>query len=151
MKLKLTIVFLLLFTTSFSQDKNVWLTDYDQALVVSKKKQIPILINFSGSDWCQPCMLLSKTIFETSRFHSFSRDSLVLLNLDFPRRKKNMPSNVEMAKREHLATKYNKKWTFPAVILINYKGDILAETGYKRVSADRYIRHLKKIIKHFSM
>ena len=149
MRLIISTVSLLLFLSSYSQESNIWITDYEQAIDLSKKKNVPILISFSGSDWCRPCMLLSKTIFETNRFHSFAKDSLVLLNIDFPRRKKNTPSKDEMIKRETLAEKYNKNGSFPLVIIINQEGSVLGETGYKKITVNEYINHIKTLMKDF--
>ena len=149
MRLNLFILFLFLIHLTSAQESNMWITDYEEAIDLSKKKGIPVLINFSGSDWCRPCMLLSKTIFETTRFHSFAKDSLILLNIDFPRRKKNTPQKEEMIKREKLAEKYNKKGSFPLVIIINHNGDVLAETGYKKITVNEYIRHIKILVQDF--
>ena len=74
---------------------------------------------------------------------------IILLNIDFPRRKKNTPPKEEMIKREKLAEKYNKKGSFPLVIIINHNGDILAETGYKKITVNEYIRHIKVLIQDF--
>ena len=149
MRLIISAIFLLSLLSSSAQESNRWITDYEQAIDLSKKKGVPVLISFSGSDWCRPCMLLSKTIFETNRFHSFAKDSLVLLNIDFPKRKKNSPLKNEMIKREKLAEKYNKNGSFPLIIIIDQKGNVLGKTGYKKNTVNEYIDHIKTLMKDF--
>ena len=149
MKLLWAILLLSFCNDVFTQESDNWHIDYDEAIDAAKNKGLPVLMNFSGSDWCLPCMRLSQTIFQTDRFRAFSKDSLVLLNLDFPRRKKNMPAKEEMAKRDKLAERYNNRGVFPAVIIIDHKGDVLGKTGFVTLSVDEYIKYIKKIIKGF--
>lgn len=148
MRIVLITFFISCFLNLFGQEK-IWLTNYNEALKSSKEKNIPILISFSGSDWCKPCMMLSKTIFETERFYAFAKDSLILLNLDFPRRNKSGESKKEIEIKEALAEKYNKKGRFPLVILTDQNGEVLGETGYKKFSVNEYIDHIKSLLVDF--
>ena len=127
-----------------------WLDDYDQAVIVSKEKKLPILMYFSGSDWCKPCIMLTQTIFQTERFKNFSKDSLVLLHLDFPRKRENLPTAEIVAKRDALAEKYNNAGAFPHVVLLTPESDVIGTTGYKNISPDAYVTQLKSILKDFN-
>jgi thiol-disulfide isomerase/thioredoxin len=52
-----------------------------------------ILLNFSGSDWCIPCIKLHKNIIETEDFKKLDSDKVIVyINADFPRNKKNQLS-----------------------------------------------------------
>lgn len=73
----------------FMLDQPIWLTDYSEACKLATEKQQPILLNFSGSDWCVPCMRMKKDFFESQEFSTYASTNLVLLRADFPRGKKN--------------------------------------------------------------
>jgi thioredoxin-related protein len=90
-----------------------------------------ILLNFSGSDWCAPCIMLKKQVFSSDEFQSFANERLVLLRADFPRLKKNKLPDNELKINEALAEKYNPDGNFPFTVLINTNGEVLKSwNGY---------------------
>ncbi|MDB5260947.1 MAG: thiol-disulfide isomerase, partial [Adhaeribacter sp.] len=86
-----------------------------------------ILLNFSGSDWCGPCIQLNKSVFQTEEFAKYAAESLVLANADFPRLKKNQLVPAQQALNEALADKYNKTGAFPLTLLLNADGKIIQQ------------------------
>jgi len=126
----------------FSQN---WLTDLDDAKEISKAKEFPILLVFSGSDWCGPCIKLDRNIWQTTEFIDYSKDHLILLRADFPRGRDNQLSAEQMKKNEALAEKYNTRGFFPLVVLLDSDGNVLGTTGYKDVSATEYIKILESL------
>jgi hypothetical protein len=66
---------------------------------------------------------------------------------DFPRKKKNQVDSEQQKMNKQLAERYNTKGFFPLVAIINKDGKILGETGYKKISAKEYIKHLDSFIK----
>ena len=80
-----------------------WLTDFEQAKKLATEKNECILLNFSGSDWCGPCIRMKKEIFESTDFKSFADEHLVLVNADFPRGKKRQLSKITEKQNESLA------------------------------------------------
>jgi thioredoxin-related protein len=133
---------LLLGTSNLSAQGNL-----EEALNQAKESNKHVLINFSGSDWCRSCILLKKTILNTSEFKAFADKELVILDVDFPRLKKNRLSKEQTAKNEALAEKYNKKGQFPTIILMDKEGKVVGKTGYKKLSPAQYIAHIESIIK----
>jgi len=133
---------LLLGTSNLSAQGNL-----EEALNQAKESNKHVLINFSGSDWCRSCILLKKTILNTSEFKTFADKELVILDVDFPRLKKNRLSKEQTAKNEALAEKYNKKGQFPTIILLDKEGKVVGKTGYKKLSPAQYIAHIESIIK----
>jgi thioredoxin-related protein len=90
-----------------------------------------ILLNFSGSDWCAPCIMLKKQVFSSDEFQSFADERLVLLRADFPRLKKNKLPDDELKRNEALAEKYNPDGNFPFTVLINPTGEVIKSwNGY---------------------
>lgn len=142
---KSTILTLFLALFSISTFAQNWLTDFDQAKTTALTNNQNILLVFSGSDWCAPCMKLDKFIWQSDEFKAFSKDHFVLLRADFPKQKKNKLTDDQQARNESLAAKYNTNGYFPLVVILNKKGEVLGSTGYKNVSPAEYIKQLKAL------
>jgi thioredoxin-related protein len=56
----------------------------DEAKQVAAKEHKYILLNFSGSDWCGPCIRMHKEMFDDSMFQQFASETWVMVNLIFP-------------------------------------------------------------------
>ncbi len=98
---------------------------------------------FSGSDWCKPCIQLRKEILESEKFKSYSVNHLVLLELDFPYRKKNQLSKAQIAHNERLAENFNAKGIFPFVLLLDSSEDVIKVVTYKKgMSPDIFLEHI---------
>jgi thioredoxin-related protein len=125
---------LLLFLFSFVfLNANNWGNDFEKATEQAKNEKKLILLNFSGSDWCGPCIKLKQDVFETAGFSDFATKSLVLIRADFPRLKKNKLDKNLTIHNEKLADKYNKKGKFPLIVLIDANGKVLKEwDGYSK-------------------
>src|ERR1700761_808109 len=104
-----------------------WMADFDKAKEEAKRTGKPILLNFSGSDWCIPCIKTKKEIFEKEVFTKFADANLVLVNADFPRLKKNSLSKEQTKQNEALAERYNKAGIFPYTLLLDANGKVLKE------------------------
>jgi thioredoxin-related protein len=141
MKTILTAVFLLLMVTPD------WLTNVDAAKETAVKDHKYILLNFSGSDWCGPCVKLKQEVFESGAFSNLAQEKLVLLHADFPRAKKNQLSKEQVKHNEMLADRYNPSGKFPFTLLLTADGKIIKEwDGYVFASQDKFIEELKQAI-----
>ncbi|MCX2741026.1 thioredoxin family protein [Pontibacter anaerobius] len=125
-----------------------WKVKYEAAVAEAKAEHKPILMVFAGSDWCKPCIMLSKEVWESEEFKQYAKDNLVLLELDFPRMKKNQLPADQTKQNEELAAKYNKDGMFPLVVLTDEEGNVIAKTGYKAGGPAKYIEHLKELQKN---
>lgn len=122
-----------------------WTTDYPKALEQAKKEKKVVLLDFNGSDWCPPCVALKKQVFETDEFKKFAAEKLVLVDVDFPKRKKQAKELAEA--NEKLSEKF-KVESFPTILLVDATGKVLhREEGYADESAKDYIALLKKALK----
>lgn len=113
----------ILFATSVNGTN--WLTDFEAAKKIAQEKHQLILLNFSGSDWCGPCIRLHKEVFDSEAFHAIADKQLVLVNADFPRLKKNQLPKEQQAQNDKLADAYNRTGSFPSTVLLDENGKVL--------------------------
>ena len=120
-----------------------WSENYEQALKAAAESKRPILINFTGSDWCGWCVKLDKEVFSTEDFKKYAGEKLVLLKIDVPRNRQ--LSQELMKQNRELAQKFGIRG-FPTILLLNAKGEAIGRTGYRRGGAVKYTEHLDEII-----
>ena len=133
---------LLIFSSSIIYSQN-WETSYENSIKSAKIQNKKIILVFQGSDWCGPCIKLSKEIWSSQEFIDYSKENYVLLQADFPRKKKNALSEEQQNINNFLAEKYNPNGYFPLVAILNKNGEVLGETSYKKVSPKQYINLLE--------
>jgi thioredoxin-related protein len=121
-----------------------WETDFEEASERAKAEKKPMLVDFTGSDWCGWCIKLKKEVFDTQEFKDYAAKNLVLVELDFPRRKEQ--GDEEKAQNKKLMEKYGIQG-FPTILILSDKGREVARTGYKAGGPDAYIEHLKELLK----
>jgi thioredoxin-related protein len=139
-------LFLLVFNTLLASP-TAWLTDFEKAKEVARESRHPILLNFSGSDWCVPCIHLTKTVFEDTAFREYAAKELVLLRADFPRLKKNQPDKEQVRRNEALAEKYNPSGAFPLTLLLDADGKVLMQwEGDPKMNAAAFVEQVKSAL-----
>ena len=132
--------------SSFLFSTGVWETDFNKAKESAQSEHKLILLNFSGSDWCGPCIRMHKDIFENHSFIQYAGEHLVLVNADFPRLKKHQLSKDQQAKNDQLADKYNKDGIFPLTVLLTPDGKALKEwQGFPPVSSEEFTKQVKEV------
>lgn len=121
-----------------------WLTDFEQAKKQARETERPILVNFSGSDWCGWCIRLDKEVLSQAEFKTYAKDNLVLFNADFPRSTK-LPEK-EAKQNQKLARQFGVQG-FPTVFLVAADGKTaIAKTGYQPGGAKNYVDHIAALI-----
>ncbi len=124
-----------------------WSGDFSAAKKEAGLQHKLILINFSGSDWCGPCIRLRKEILESQTFENYAADHLVLVRADFPRQKKNQLSKEQVKLNEALADKYNSDGKFPFTLLVDENGKILKTwDGFPGLSPDEFVSQINSIM-----
>src|SRR5665213_2163422 len=123
-----------------------WTTNMNAAKETAKNEKKYILLNFSGSDWCIPCMKLEQDIFNSNDFIKYANDNLVLVNADFPRKSKNQLSKEQQKLNDALADKYNPQGSFPFTLLLDADGNkIKIWDGYYKDGPQAFIAEIKEI------
>ena len=89
MKKLISILLLFLTINVFAQEGELdWHTDVNKAIELSIESEKPLFMFFTGSDWCGWCIRLQKEVFFKPDFVKWAKENLILVELDFPRRKK---------------------------------------------------------------
>ncbi|MEJ7681109.1 MAG: thioredoxin family protein [Segetibacter sp.] len=121
-----------------------WLTDFKKGKTEAVASNKLIVLNFSGSDWCGPCIRLKKEVFESKAFEDYSAEKLVLVNADFPRYKKNQLSKEQTNENEALADKYNPAGRFLFTVLLDPDGKVLKQwDGLPDGTAEKFTDEIK--------
>ena len=128
-------------------DNNAWFTNFNEAKAKAIKEQKPMLIDFTGSDWCGWCIKLDNEVFSQADFQEFASDSLVLVEIDFP--KKKVQSEELKLQNKALAEKYSIRG-FPTILLLSPEAELIEKTGYQSGGAKSYVNHIKNILNIFN-
>jgi protein disulfide-isomerase len=139
--LKLFSAVLIAFAVSAASAGEGWLTDLEAAKKQAAKENKAILVDFTGSDWCGFCIKLQKEVFSKDEFKKFAEKNLVLVEIDFPRAKKQ--SAEEKKTNKALQDQY-KVEGFPTILVLDSNGKKLEEfVGYGGEGAEKYIAKLQ--------
>jgi len=124
-----------------------WETDFEAATQKAKTEHKLILLNFSGSDWCAPCIRLKKEILDSPDFTDFANQHLILVNANFPRLKRNQLPKDQQKKNDKLADQYNPTGIFPYTLLVDPEGKVLRSwEGYPEMTPVQFIGQIKAVL-----
>jgi uncharacterized protein YyaL (SSP411 family) len=139
--------FILFLLTFFNlQLPEHWTTNFEKAKMEASSGNKLILLSFSGSDWCIPCIKMEETYFEQESFKDYAADHLVLVKADFPRLKKNQLDQNLTSQNEKLAERYNASGVFPLTLILSPEGKILYKLeGLPKGNVAAFIESLKNI------
>ena len=110
-------------------DQLNWIASFETAKQMAKEENKPIMIFFTGSDWCGICKILDKDFLSSGKFKTIANEKLVLYKADFPRRT-DIVSAEQKSINESLDKIYSKtrnKRAFPTIVFVNANG---VELGY---------------------
>lgn len=148
-KLALTL-FLVLGSLTIQAQESAWQTDMNKAIEVSNKSKKPLMLFFTGSDWCGWCIRLQKEVFKTPEFEKWAKDNVVLVELDFPRR---TPQAPEIQKQNMELQQTFGVQGYPTVWFVNSSkkdGKInlekLGSTGYVAGGPNAWITGANQIL-----
>jgi len=120
-----------------------WLTDYDKAIEAAKVGDKNVLVYFTGSDWCPPCKMLKKDLFESVEFLAIS-DHYVLLYVDIPMNR-DILTPEQLQHNKELSSKLNKKGSVPLLKILDKTGKELdMYSGYSMNGETSYHLNLLK-------
>lgn len=153
MKKAFLILFVAFSTISLQAQELEWHTDIDKAVSLSSKTKKPLLMFFTGSDWCGWCMKLQKDVFKTAEFAKWAKENVVLVELDFP--KVNNQTDAVKKQNAQLNSFFQVKG-YPTVWFARgakdkagkISFDALGSTGYVVGGLPAWLEHANKVIKN---
>lgn len=120
-----------------------WSTDYGQAVQMAQQSRKPILLFFTGSDWCGWCKKMEQEIFASPEFAQAMGNSFIFVKIDFPMNTKLPPALAEQNNK--LKQKYGITG-YPTVVILNSSENILGEGGYQAGGGRAYAGYLKQFL-----
>ncbi len=124
-------------------EKLNWIDNFEKAKEIASKEKKPILIFFTGSDWCSLCKMLDEDFFASEKFKNIAKNNLVLYKADFPRRT-DIVTLEQKEVNEILDKKYSKtrgKRVFPTIVMVDANGkeiDFLESYNYIHDTSRHY-------------
>ena len=115
-KLMITTTFALLAISSSAMAGGDWLTDIEAGVAQAKKEKKAVMVEFTGSDWCPPCIMMHKTVFSKKAFTDGASKKYVLVKIDIPKADKALSE-----KNQKVLKKYKVRGV-PTVILFSSEG-----------------------------
>ena len=125
-------------------EESNWTTDVPKAQAAAKAEQKLVMMDFTGSDWCGWCIKLHKEVFSKPEFAEYAKKNLVLVEVDFPRAKK-QTDDLKKANQE-LQRKYSIEG-YPTIIVLNGDGKQVGQLGYMQGGPKAFIAELEKLKK----
>jgi thioredoxin-related protein len=105
-------LFAVVSVTAMAKPLDGWSTDLTAAMKQAKDSGRQVLVEFTGSDWCPPCIAMRKNVFSKKEFVDAASKKFVLVELDLPK------GDKEVKERNRpLAEKYRIDG-FPTVLLL---------------------------------
>lgn len=123
-----------------------WAADLPAAKAEAAAQGKKILLYFSGSDWCKPCIRLRETQLNSDTFVQFAARNLILLQADFPRLKKNQLPKERQAENDALAEKYNPEGAFPLIVILTPDGNVIGKTGYQEEAPEEFVQRIRRLM-----
>ena len=121
-----------------------WLTDLPKAQAKAREEKKMVMMDFTGSDWCGWCIKLDKEVFSTAEFAEYAKKNLVLVEVDFPNKKK---QSAELKKANNELQKKYKIGGYPTIIVLNSEGKQIGELGYMKGGPKAFTAELEKLKK----
>jgi protein disulfide-isomerase len=121
-------------------NKVVWHTNLEKAIEIAEKENKPILMQFSGSDWCHFCIRLNEEVLKQKEFVDYAKENMILVNIDFPL---SIQQTDEVKNyNQEMLKKYGVRG-YPTVLLLDKSGKVVYETGFRPGGVAAYITHIK--------
>lgn len=121
-----------------------WLNDFSMAQARAKVEEKFLLVNFTGSDWCGWCIKLRKDVFLKPEFESYAKSNLVLVEIDFPKRKPLPPALQQQ--NQKLAEQFQVQ-AYPTLIVLDALGAKLGRISYGAGGPRPFISEIEKLIR----
>lgn len=150
------ILFILFVTLSSivaqAQEELTWHTDMAKASELSMKEKKPLMLFFTGSDWCGWCIRLQNEVFKKDEFTKWAKENVILVELDYPRR---TPQDQTVKQQNQQMQQIFQVKGYPTIWLVNPEktddGKVnlsaLGSTGYVAGGPEKWLEGANSILK----
>jgi thiol:disulfide interchange protein len=123
-----------------------WTTNLDSALSSAKKNKKFVLAQFTGSDWCPPCMMIHDKVFSKSSFTGPASKKFILVKIDMPKANKSLTLKNRKVMRDYKVT------GVPTVLLFGDDGREFSRFGAAQYpTVDGFLDKLREELKKKDM
>ena len=122
----------------------LWSENFSEASARAKETKKPMLLYFTGSDWCGWCKKLHAEVLDRPEFMKWADENVVLFKADFP---EEIEQSRELRYQNGLLARQYRVSGYPTVILADSDGRVIARTGYQSGGASAYVKHLESLLK----
>lgn len=124
-----------------------WTMDFEAAKQIASEKKVPLLLNFTGSDWCGWCMLMDRQVFSKPAWKQYATKNAMLVTLDFPRDSSIVPEKY--ADRNNELRDHFDVSGYPTYLVLDSDGNtVLGKLGAgKEKTAKSFIEEFKDVIR----
>lgn len=125
-------------STSCAKAPKGWETEVEAALVIAKKENKAVMLEFTGSDWCPYCIMMSKKVFSKNEFFKQASKNYVLVHLDYPN------GDKELKEKNTPYLKQYKVSGYPTAVLLDSNGKEFSRfSAAEYPSVEGFVEHLE--------
>ncbi len=110
-----------------------WTMDLAAARQLAAERQLPILLDFSGSDWCGWCKIMEENVFTQPTWKAYAQGNLGMVLLDYPRDKSLVPEKY-VERNKALKSEYGIRG-YPTFVVLDHDGQ--TELGRLKSGRDK--------------
>lgn len=123
-----------------------WTQDYDAAMTLARERALPVLIKFTGSNWCGWSKIMEHDVFSTEEFAKWAEDRVVLVTIDFPSRHLSIVPKEWQSRNVSLRHKHDVN-CYPTVIVLNGKGEVVGRIGAsKNFTPESFTKKVEELV-----
>lgn len=123
-----------------------WETSIEAGIAKAKQTNKSVMVEFTGSDWCPPCMMMEKQVFSQAEFVSKASEKYVLVIIDIPKKNPTLK-----AKNQKVMGKYGVRGV-PTILLMDSEGKEFSRfTASQFPAVDKFLAHLDSALEKKDM
>ena len=119
-------------------DAKTWNT-YHSAMQMSRQTGRPVMLVFSGSDWCSWCRRLESEVLRTQQFSTWAEANVLAVYVDFPQG--HMLPTALAQQNEQLKQRFSAHVQYyPTVLFVNANQQVIGKMGFVEGGPDDWIQ-----------